>query len=152
MTMNWRSSKSEKADAYIAETYAMVAQKLDDQRLRRRFFLLFAGLNTMIWLLAVLAPNSINYIVWSIVSQSNKVGLAILGIPFAAALFSTYALLRMKFTALEDNKQLESHMMASYQYQADSTRRWFVWVGSAAAGAANVLLLIGVNSYLADRF
>ena len=109
MRMKWQSSKSDKEDAEIAEKYAMVAERLGDRRLRRRFIFLFTGLNLVVWLLAVLTPSYVNWAVWSIMSWSNKAGMAILGILVCrGTLFQPTALLRMKFTALEDNKQLES--------------------------------------------
>ena len=78
--------------------------------------------------------------------------MIILGVPLGLGLFAAYCLLRIRFPDVEDNKNLASEMMASFTYQADSTRRWYIWLFSIVAGLANVALLILADLYLSGQF
>ena len=43
-------------------------------------------------------------------------------------------------------------MMASFNYQAHSTKRWFVWLFSILVGVGNVALLALVTLFLNNGF
>jgi ABC-type antimicrobial peptide transport system permease subunit len=73
---------------------------------------------------------------------SDKLGISILGFPFGFGLFTAYCLCRLKFPDIEDTKNLESEMMASFNYQSHSTKRWFIWLFSILFGVINVILLV----------
>ncbi|HSK73854.1 MAG TPA: hypothetical protein VK892_19305 [Pyrinomonadaceae bacterium] len=82
---------------------------------------------------------------------SDKLGISLLGFPFGFGLFIAYCLARLKFPDIEDNKNLESDMMASFSYQANSTKRWFIWLFSILAGVINVILLVLVTLLLNNQ-
>jgi hypothetical protein len=78
---------------------------------------------------------------------SDKLGISILGFPFGFGLFTAYCLCRLKFPDIEDTKNLESEMRASFNYQSHSTKRWFIWLFSILFGVINVILLGSVEDY-----
>jgi hypothetical protein len=77
--------------------------------------------------------------------------MLVLGIPFGFGLYLTYCIFRLRLPDIEDNTRLDSEVMASFAYQKESTKRWFVWLFSVLGGVVNVLLLILANMYFADE-
>lgn len=108
-----------------------------------------AMVNLLIWVVAILFADRV-YTVMSYVVP-DKIAAIVLGIPFAAGMFMAYCLFRLKMPTIEDNKHLDSDMMASFAYQSDSTKRWLVWIVSVVAGVVNVAILICANMYFADQ-
>lgn len=145
------TKKSEKQDAEIARSLAETIDDLGNAGRRKNFFLLCISVNVIIWLTSVLFADYVYDGYSTVIVLSNKIAIAGLGIPFSLGLYSAYTALRMRFTDVEDNKHLGSDMMASFSYQESSTKRWTVWVISAAAGVLNVLGLVLITSYMADR-
>lgn len=149
--MFWETDKSEKENAEIAAGYSQIVEDLGDRRLLLRFlWICLAGL-VAAWLSVVLLPNLVYQYFSLIFDLSDKLGIAVLGLPFGLGLFTAYCLFRLKFPDVEDNKNLNSEMMASFSYQSDSTRRWFIWLFSILFGVINVALLILTTLFLSDR-
>jgi hypothetical protein len=138
--MFWNTKNSEKADDETAAKVVQIVEDLGNPWVLYRF--LFVGIagNVIIWLAVLIFPNSIYRVFGNIIS--DKIGMIILGVPLSFGLFTAYCLLRLKFPDIEDNKNLDSKMMASFNYQTDSTKRWFVWLFSILAGILNVILLM----------
>ena len=55
------------------------------------------------------------------------------------------------FRIFEDNQNLQSEIMASFNHQSHSTKRWFIWLFSIWVGVIGVLLLIFVNLRLSNH-
>ena len=132
-----------------ADNLIEMVEALADRRFLNRFLLLCVSLNVVCWLVTILFAD------WVFEAMSrilpDKIGALLLGVPFGLGMYITYMLIRIKTPDIEDNRQLDSEMMASFSYQAHSTKRWFVWMFAVIGGVLNVLLLIAVNMYFADQ-
>ena len=149
--MFWENEKDEKDNEKMSESLIAFTDDLSNKSFLKRFLLFSVSTNIIIWLCILLMPETINRTFGAIFDLSNKLGAAILGIPFGLALFSAYSICRLMFPNLEDNKQLNADLMSSFDYQSDSTKRWFVWLFSILVGIINVLLIVLVNLYFTDQ-
>lgn len=148
--MFWGSEKREKENEKIAANYSQIAEDLGDKSFLFPFLWICIIGNIAVWLSVFLMPNLV-YEGFSLVfGLSDKLGISLLGFPFGFGLFTAYCVARLKFPDVEDNKNLESEIMASFSYQANSTKRWFIWLFSILAGITNVILLVLVTLYLND--
>ena len=148
--MFWKTRKSERDGEETAAAIAQITEDLGDPVLLYRFLLVCLAGNSIIWLAVLLFPNLVYRFIGPI--ANDRIGMIILGVPLGLGLFAAYCLLRIIFPDVEDNKNLASEMMASFTYQADSTRRWYIWLFSIVAGLANVALLILADLYLSGQF
>lgn len=132
-----------------AADMAGIIEALSERRTLVRFLVLCLAVNLAIWITTIVFAD------WVYAAMSrvlpDKIGIAILGIPLGAGMYATYCLLRLRSPTIEDNKHLDSEMMASFTYQAESTKRWFVWLIAVIGGVVNVLLLIRANMYFANE-
>lgn len=142
------TTKSEKSDAETAAMLAEVTEDLGSARFRRRFFFLFAALNAAVWLAAVVFAQRLYHLFTEVFSVTDTPGIVALSLPFGFGFYSAYALLRIWFPDIEDNKQLGSAMMSSYGYNSDAAKRWRVWVAAAAFAVLNTFLLVALVSGL----
>ena len=149
--MFWETKKSEKENEKIAASYSQIVEDLGNRRFLFRFLWICLAGNIVIWLCVLLLPNLVYKVFSSIFDSSDKIAVILLGFPFGFGLFSAYCLARLKFSDIEDNKNLESEMMASFNYQSHSTKRWFVWLFSILIGIINVALLVLTTLFLNDR-
>jgi len=149
--MFWETEKDEKENEKISARLTAFTNNLSDKRVLHQSLLIYLSGNIIIWLCVLLMPQTINRVFDSIFELSNKLGVMILGIPFGLALFSTYALCRLKLPNIEDNKQLKTDLMSSFDYQSDSTKRLFVWLFSITVEVINVLLIVLVDLYFNDQ-
>ena len=94
------------------------------------------------WFGVLLLPNFVYDTFSRIFDVNDKLAVLLFGFPFAFGLFMAYGLCHLKFSDIEDNKNLESDMMASFNYQSHSTKRWFIWLFSVIIGIMNISLLI----------
>ena len=120
--MFWETKKSEREDEKIAENYSQIVEDLGDRRLLFRFLWICIIGNVILWLTVILIPNLVYEVSSRIFDTSNKLAALLLGIPFGLGLFTAYCLARLKFSDIEDNKNLDSEMMASFNYEAHSTQ------------------------------
>jgi len=149
--MFWDTDKSEKDNEVVAAAYSHIVDDLGDRRLLLRYlWICLAGL-VAAWLSVMAIPNLVYQCFSLIFDLSDKLGIAALGLPFGLGLFTAYCLFRLKFPDIEDNKNLDSEIMASFNYQSDSTKRWFIWLFSILFGVINVILLILTTLFLSDQ-
>ncbi len=146
------TKKSEKRDQEIAEHHSQIIEDLGNRKLLFQFLWICIAGNAVVWLFVFLMPNFVFDISSRILDAGNKLAAILLGIPFGFGLFTAYCLARLKFSDIEDNKNLESEMMASFNYQAHSTKRWFVWLFSILVGVGNVALLALTTIFLNKGF
>jgi hypothetical protein len=144
-----KSVKSEREDMRAASDLIEMVEALSDRRALFRFLAICAIGNLLIWIVSVVFASRV-YDAMSYVVP-DKIGVIVLGIPFGLGMYLTYCIFRLKVPTIEDNKHLHSEMMASFAYQSESTKRWFVWLFSVLGGLVNVLLLIIANMYFADQ-
>ncbi len=149
--MFWESEKQEKENDKAGAQLSTLLEELRHKYLLRRFLFLCAAGNILAWLLDLLMPEAVNRIFGWIFAVSDKIGASVLGFPFGFALFTAYCLCCLKMPDVEENKTLQSDMISSFNYQADSMRRWFVWLFSITVGIVNVALLVLANLYLNDQ-
>lgn len=138
------TKKSERQDEETAATLVEVSEALGIESVRRRFFRRFALFNLAIWAIAAIFSSWLYYLFTEVFSLTDTPGVLAVVVPMIVGFFGAYAFLRGRVSGVEDNKQLESDMMATYQYNADAAKRWFVWVGSVTFGLLNALAVVGL--------
>lgn len=149
--MFWNHEKRERENEKIAAGYSRIVEDLGNRRLLFRFLWICLSGNILVWLCVFFIPNLVYKFSSLVFGLSDKIGWILLGFPFGFGLFSAYCLARLKFSDIEDNKNLESEMMASFNYQSHSTKRWFVWLFSILIGIINVALLVLTTLFLNDQ-
>lgn len=138
------SSDSRKDDMIIAEAQRRGAESLSDRQCLGWFIRLSVAANIIMWLSVLIFPQFILEIVLLVFEFSNKFMMLLLGIPFGIGLWLAYGICLWIFPDVEDEKELDSDVMASYGYQENSRRRWIVWLISSAFGFINLAMLIAV--------
>lgn len=133
------SKKSERRDEEMAATLVDVTEALGYESVRRTFFRRFLFLNLAVWAIAGIFSGWLYQLFTEVLSLTDTPGIIAVGTPFVLGFYAAYAFLRIRVPDVEDNKQLESDMMSTYQYNADSTRRWYVWIGAILFGLLNAL-------------
>jgi hypothetical protein len=83
----------------------------------------------------------------NVFAASNKVGMLLLGVPFGLGLYVAYSLCRLKFPDIETNKSLAGDVMGSFNYQASSAKRWYVWLFAILCGVLNAGLLVAAGAW-----
>ena len=140
--MFWESKKQEKENEQLAANHSQIVQDLGDKQILFRFLWICLTGNIIIWLCVFLIPNLVYKFSSLVFGLSDKIGVALLGFPFGFGLFFAYCLARLKFPDVEDDNNLESEMMSSFNYQTRSTKRWFIWLFSILVGVTNVVFLV----------
>lgn len=139
--------ENEKEDTEIARNFSKAVDSMADRMILRRFLLIGVLTNFLIWSAVFLKPEMI-YKGFSLVNTfSNKLSLGLLGIPLIFTTFTIYALFRLKFPDIEEQR-LDSEIMSSHTYQINSAKRYIIWVCSFAVGIVNTILLIMADIYL----
>lgn len=136
--------KSEKEVEEIAEIVRRGTESLGDRHAVLWFIRLALAANVIVWLAVLVFPGFVLETLLLIFEFSNKFTMLLLGIPFGMGFWLAYAVCMWFFPDVEDGKDLDSDIMASYGYQEKSRRRWIVWLISAASGIVNLALLIAV--------
>jgi hypothetical protein len=131
-------------DSKIAAGMNRVIEELSDRRTIYRVLIFLGICNVLLWIAVVIFPSNIRNLFETVIGASDKIGMALLGIPFGLGLYLTYSVFRLKFPDVEE-QNIESAPMGSYGYHAHSNRRWMVWVFSVVGGILNVLFLILVD-------
>ncbi|MEQ1764492.1 MAG: hypothetical protein ABL984_15285 [Pyrinomonadaceae bacterium] len=134
--------KSERQDEETAATLIDVTEALGIESIRRRFFLRFALANLVVWVLVGAFAGWLYYLFTEVFSLTDTPGLIAVLVPFVIGFYGAYSFLRIRMPNVEDNKHLESEMLSTYHYNADSTKRWFVWVGAVTFGLLNAFGII----------
>ena len=147
--MIWKSAKSDREDMEAAQNVAEMVEALGDRQTLQRFLVVCAVVNLFIWIVAVVFADWVYFVMAKVIT--DKVGMLILGVPLGLGMCLSYCLFRLKLPEIEDNTRLEADMMASFTYQADSSKRWMVWIFSVIGGVVNLALLILANVFFADQ-
>jgi hypothetical protein len=125
-----------------------------DMRSRRHSFRATVVSFTIVlisWLLLLLLPQFIHYLVIAVSLITSKGGLILLLVPLVSMLFGVYSLFRLWFPDLE-NEEHEAGLMQSYQYQSDSHKAYKVWVVSSIAATLNTLGSAITYIYIMDEW
>lgn len=142
------TKKSERQDEETATALVEVTELLGFEPARRRFFRWFALVNLAIWTVAGVFSSWLYYLFTEVISLTDTPGMVAVSVPLAVGFYGAYAFLRGRVVGVEDNKQLESDMMSTYQYNSDANKRWFVWIGSITFGLFNSAGVIGLVYFL----
>ncbi|MBX7172133.1 MAG: hypothetical protein K1X72_14305 [Pyrinomonadaceae bacterium] len=133
--------ENEKENEKIANNFSKVVDSMTNKQIIWRFLLIGLSVNFLFWLAVLLIPELIYKGFHLVNIVSDKLSKGLLGIPLMLTTFTVYAIFRLKLPNIEDQK-LDSELMASYAYQAQSTKRFWVWIISFMVGIINTLLLI----------
>lgn len=140
MTEMWREPNSDKLDAF-----ANTANELLGNIPTRKRIIFMLGLvcffNLLLWGSSLLFPTEINLAFEKVRNVSNKLANVVLAFPFFLGMFTTYCIFRLRFPDIEE-QELDNDVLASYNYQAHSQKRWLVWLFSIVGGVANLILII----------
>jgi hypothetical protein len=148
--MFWESEKDEKRNEQFDSGLTELVDVLSNRSSLFRFLWFCVALNLVLWLCVFIFHEFVNERYRQLFGASDKIGIGVLFIPLALGFFITYSLCRLKFPDIEENN-LQSEMMASYNYQSHSLKRWYIWLFSILSGVLNVVLLFLVNLYLNDQ-
>lgn len=138
----WRPTleKEDSDDQFAARISAQVAA-MSDRKLLLRYVLVLGTVNLLIWLSVLIFSGGVRDGFTRVWDVNNKIAMVVLAIVFGAGMWLTYALFRLKFPDIEEQR-LDAEVMGSFAYQSNSTRRWMVWLLSAVGGLVNLLMLM----------
>jgi hypothetical protein len=145
--MFWEDEKEEKRNEKFDAGLSRLVDGLSDRTNLFRFLWICIALNVVLWLCVFFFHEFVNERYRQLFGVSDKIAIGVLFIPLALGFFITYSLCRLKFPDIEENN-LQSEMMASFNYQSQSLKRWYIWLFSSLGGVFNVVLLFLVNLYL----
>lgn len=146
--MFWETKKQAKINEDFDQSISQFVEEMADNRVRRGFLILSGIVLSTGWLFVFLFSNLAVLLSEKFGGFTSKPVVIVLFVPFLAGFVFAYSVFRLKFPDMEDNKLLESDLMASLDYQNNSNKRWFLWIFSILAGLINVVLLILVSSVL----
>ena len=149
--MFWESKKDQIRNEKFDQNLTRFVEDLGDvSRLRKvlYFTLIF---HVISWLFVLLFSNIGVFLVDKFGGFTAKPVFFALSIPFFLGFASVYSIFRLKFPDMEENKHLNSDLMASLAYQNNSNKRWLLWLCAILAGLFNVALLIIVSLILANK-
>jgi hypothetical protein len=147
--MFWETEKEERQNEDFDKVVSGLVGNLSDKIFLYRFLWISIALDLLIWLCVVIFHEAVGEAYARVFNLSGKIGIVVLGFPLMFGFFISYSLCRLKFPDIEEN-DLQSEMMASYNYQRHSLKRWYIWLFSILGGILNVVLLFMVNLYLND--
>jgi len=135
----WQADSDD--DDQVAETLSRSVDAMSDRRTLLRFIYILGTINLLIWASVLFVPAAVRdgfNRVWNV---NQKISMIVLALVFGVGMWLTYALLRLKFPDIEDQR-LDHSVMASFAYQSLSIKRFKVWSISAVGGILNVALLM----------
>lgn len=147
--MFWKDA--DESSEKFAENVNSLVENMGNRRNSFRFLIFFGVANLIIWLCVILFSEAVTEAFLLVHNVSDKNSFVVLSIPLWLGMFATYAVFRLKFPDIEDQKT-DSDVMSSYNFQIHSTKRWYIWCLSVFAGIINVLLLILADIYLTNGF
>ena len=149
--MFWNTEKNEKINAEFDENFSDFMEVLANRAWLWRVlsFCLFCLFS--VWAFVIFFSNVFLAIVRVLGGFASKQTLLLLGIPFILGIVSAYSIFRLKFPDIEENKLLESDLMASIKYEQNANKRWFIWIFSILFGLINILLVIFTAIFLEDN-
>lgn len=146
--MFWDEEKEEET---LANNLSQAVDNMADRQFLFRFLLFCGSVNLIVWFCVVAFPETVRDSFILVNEVSDKISKATLAVPFGLGLFFAYSLFRLKFPDIEE-QNLANDLMASYHYQSQSLKRWWIWLFSVIAGVLNVLLLIFINIFLSADY
>lgn len=149
--MFWNTEKNEKINAEFDENFSDFMEVLANRAWLWRVlsFCLFCLFS--VWGFVIFFSNIFLAIVRVLGGFTSKQTLLLLGIPFILGIVSAYSIFRLKFPDIEENKLLESDLMASISYEQNANKRWFIWIFSILFGLINILLVIFTAIFLENN-
>ena len=142
------SKKQAKINADFDKNLSQFVDDMAHRRVQRGFLFIAGAVLGLSWLCVFLFSNFAVYFFDKLGGIASKPVFFLLCIPFLAGFAFAYSICRMKFPDMEENKLLESDLMASLDYQSSSNKRRFLWIFSILTGLLNVILLAIVSSVL----
>src|SRR5688500_6633455 len=137
----WRPAfGKEHSDDRLAQKINANVEAMADRASLIRYVFVLSAINLLIWMSVLVFSGSVREGFGQVWQASDKIAKVVLGVVFGIGMWLTYSLLRLKFPDIEEQR-LDSEVMGSFAYQADSTKRWMVWVLSAVGGILNAGLL-----------
>lgn len=146
--MFWESEKQQIKDEETAAKHTELVELLGNRATLVRFLWLCLGLNTIIWIAIFIVPQEIFSIFASVIEVNDKLAAIVLGIPFGLGVYSAYCVMRLKFPDVEENKNLQAEVLATFAYQTSSSKRYFIWIAAIVAGILNAFLMVLFNLFL----
>lgn len=138
----WRPTvEKEESDDQFAERIGAQIDAMSDRKLLVKYLLVLGTVNLLIWLSALIFSDGVRDGFTRVWNTNNKLAMIVLALVFGVGMWLTYALFRLKFPDIEEQR-LDAEVMGSFAYQSNSTKRWMVWLLSAVGGLVNLLLLI----------
>ncbi len=137
----------EEKDERTAEYVNRGLEAMSDRTTLKRFLYIVLALNFLLWAAVILRPYDVRYAFERVSDVNNKISMIVLGIVFGLGMWITYSSLRLKFPDIED-QNLDSEVMATFAYQAHSSKRWFVWLIAVIGGVFNLLSMIFLDLFL----
>jgi hypothetical protein len=134
-------------DDQFAETVSRSVDAMSSRRTLLRFIYILGTINLLIWASVLIVPAAVRDGFDTVWNMNQKISMIVLALVFGVGMWLTYALLRLKFPDIEDQR-LDDGVMASFAYQSLSIKRFKVWSISAVGGILNVVLLILAGSIL----
>lgn len=149
--MFWNTEKNEKINAEFDENFSEFIELLENRTMLWRIlsFCLFCLFS--VWVFVFFFSNIFLSIVRVLGGFTSKQTMLLLGIPFIFGIVSAYSAFRLKFPDMEENKLLDSDLMASINYEQNANKRWLIWIFSILFGLINILLVIFTAIFLDDN-
>ena len=138
MRMFWRDDEDD--DDQIAETLSRGVEAMSDRLTLLIFISILGGINLLIWASVLIVPADVRDGFERVSHVNQKISAIVLALVFGLGMWLSYALFRLKFPDIEEQK-LDADVMGSFAYQSDSTKRYRVWLFSAVGGIVNVGLM-----------
>lgn len=142
------TKKDAKRNEQFDKNISQFVEDMSDRSVSKGFLILSSVALIISWLFVLLFSNFAVFFYDKLGGFSSKPVFFVLFVPFLAGFVFAYSVFRLKFPDMEENKLLESDLMASLDYQNNSNKRWLLWIFSILTGLANVVLLIIVSSAL----
>lgn len=131
----------EKRDDLMHSAVSKFVEKADGRRNLWTIFCLSLLGNALTWLLVLLSPKTVLFLFELLAPISPKINILFF-IPLASGFISAYSVFRLIFPDVEDDRNLALGMMASFDYQRRSGRRYAVWVLSMIVGVLNTIVCL----------
>ncbi len=149
--MFWESKKDEIINEKFDQNLTQFVEDLKDVSWLRKVLYFTLIFHAVCWIFVLFFSNIGIFLADKFGGLTSKPVFLALSIPFFFGFTTVYSIFRLKFPDMEENKHLNSDLMASLEYQNNSNKRWILWLCAILAGLFNVVLLIIVSLILANK-
>lgn len=146
--MFWESEKQQLENEKTVAPHAKLVEILGNRKTLVRFLWLCCGLNSAIWIAIFIVPYDIYSLFGSLLDVNDKLAAVVFGIPFGLGMYFAYCVMRLKFPDVEDNRDLQPDVMATFAYQTSSNKRYFIWIAAIVAEILNAFLMVLFDLFL----